>query len=150
MEAYQWLKVLHILAFTSWMAMLFYIPRLFVYHAEHIHNAGFNDVVKIQESKLYYFIGWPAMIATLGSGLGLIWIMGGGEYLRSAAWMHIKLTFVILLVAYHFLCGMFMKQFAKGVCKLSGKFFRIFNEIPTLILIAIVYLVVFQPALWVK
>ncbi|MCE3046620.1 protoporphyrinogen oxidase HemJ [Helicobacter kayseriensis] len=150
MEAYQWLKVLHILAFTSWMAMLFYIPRLFVYHAEHIQNSGFNEVVKIQENKLYYFIGWPAMLATLISGSGLIVVMGGGEYLKSSAWIHIKFVLILMLIAYHFLCGFFMKQFAQGKCKLSGKFFRVFNEIPTLVLIGIVYLVVFQPAFWVK
>lgn len=150
MEAYQWLKMLHILAFTSWMAMLFYIPRLFVYHAEHMHNQGFGDVVKIQENKLYYFIGWPAMVLTLASGVGLIVVMGGGDYLKITAWIHLKLALIVLLVIYHFICGFFMKRFLQGRCTMSGRFFRVFNEVPTLILIAITYLVVFQPALWVK
>ncbi len=148
MEVYQWLKMLHILAFTSWMAMLFYIPRLFVYHAEHLDNVGFGEVVKIQENKLYYLIGYPAMIVTFLSGIGLIVVMGGGEFMKNSSWLHIKLTFVLLLVVYHFSCGFFMKQFAKGQCKRSGKFFRVFNEIPTLILIAVVYLVIFQPVFW--
>lgn len=150
MEAYEWLKIFHILAFTSWMAMLFYIPRLFVYHAEHIENQGFTEVVKIQESKLYYFIGWPAMIATLLSGVGLIVVLGGGEYMKVSAWLHLKLTLIIALVGYHLLCGHYMKSFEKGTCKRSGKFFRVFNEVPTLILIGIVILVVLQPTLWVK
>lgn len=150
MEIYQWLKVLHIIAFVSWMAMLFYIPRLFVYHAEHIKNMGFVEVVKIQEAKLYYFIGWPAMIVTILSGVGLIWVMGGAEYMRTTAWIHLKLVLVLLLVAYHLLCGLFLKSFSRGKCKISGKFFRIFNEIPTLILALIVYLVIFQPTLWMS
>lgn len=150
MLVYEWLKIFHILAFTSWMAMLFYIPRLFVYHAEHIQNFGFTDVVKIQESKLYYFIGWPAMIATLASGVGLIMVLGGGAYMKVSAWLHLKLTLIVFLVGYHFLCGYYMKSFERGDCKRSGKFFRVFNEVPTLILIAIVILVVLQPNLWVK
>lgn len=150
MAVYEWLKILHILAFTSWMAMLFYIPRLFVYHAEHIQNQGFSEVVKIQESKLYYFIGWPAMIATLASGMGLIMVLGGGAYMKVSAWLHIKLTLILLLVAYHLLCGHYMRSLERGTCKRSGKFFRVFNEVPTLILIGIVILVVIQPSLWVK
>ena len=107
-------------------------------------------MVKIQESKLYYFIGWPAMIATLLSGVGLIVVLGGGEYMRVSAWLHIKLTLIIALVGYHLLCGHYMKSFEKGTCTRSGKFFRVFNEIPTLILIAVVILVILQPNLWVK
>lgn len=150
MEIYQWLKVLHIIAFTSWMAMLFYIPRLFTYHAEHLQNAGFVQVVKIQENKLYYFIGWPAMIVTILSGVGLIWVMGGSDYMRSMAWIHLKLTFILLLVVYHLSCGFFLKRFSRGECKINGTFFRFFNEIPTLILAVVVYLVIFQPSLWMK
>lgn len=147
MDWYSWLKFFHILAFVSWMAMLFYIPRLFVYHAEHLENQGFCEVVKIQERKLYYFIGYPAMIATLISGGALVEVLGGGEMMKGAIWLHIKFTCVMLLVGYHLLCGYYMKQFAKGQCKKSGKFFRIFNEIPTLLLIVIAYLVIFQPSL---
>ncbi|ANV98513.1 TIGR00701 family protein [Helicobacter enhydrae] len=145
-EIYQWLKVIHIASFVSWMAMLFYIPRLFVYHAQYRHNEGFCSVVTIQESKLYYCIGYPAMIATFLSGGALIYQMGGAEFLRHAPWLHIKMFLALLLLAYHFLCGYFMKQFAKGTCTKSHKFFRFFNEIPTLILIGIVYLVIFQPS----
>lgn len=148
MEIYQWLKVLHIVAFTSWMAMLFYIPRLFVYHAKNMQNSGFVEVVKIQEAKLYYYIGLPAMIATILSGVGLIWVMGGGEYMRTTAWIHLKLTFIALLVIYHLVCGLFVRQLSQGKCKRSEKFFRFFNEFPTLILVVVVYLVIFQPALW--
>lgn len=148
METYQWLKVVHIVAFTSWMAMLFYIPRLFVYHAEHMQNSGFIQVVKIQEAKLYYCIGLPAMVVTILSGVGLIWVMGGAEYMRTTAWIHLKITLVALLGVYHLACGLFLRAFSKGTCKRSGRFFRVFNEIPTLILIVIVYLVIFQPTLW--
>ncbi|ANE33295.1 transmembrane protein [Campylobacter hyointestinalis] len=136
-ETYLWIKWLHYAAFISWMAMLFYQPRLFVYHAEHIQNNGFTDVVKIQESKLYNGIGWIAMGVTLLSGLAIL-IFAKPELMK-AGYFHIKLLCVVVLIAYHFSLGCYLKQFKENRCKKSGKFFRMYNEVPTIIMFIIIY-----------
>ncbi|PPB59590.1 protoporphyrinogen oxidase HemJ [Campylobacter hyointestinalis] len=136
-ETYLWIKWLHYVAFISWMAMLFYQPRLFVYHAEHIQNNGFTDVVKIQESKLYNGIGWIAMGVTLLSGLAIL-IFAKPELMK-AGYFHIKLLCVVVLIAYHFSLGCYLKQFKENRCKKSGKFFRMYNEVPTIIMFIIIY-----------
>lgn len=136
-------KALHLVALISWMAMFFYLPRLFVYHAENRDNKDFITIVKLQERRLYVYIGTPAFVLTILSGVALIlantWIFHDG------GWFHAKLLFVVLLVLYHFLCGHFIKTLGEGSCQRSGKFFRIFNEFPTLCLIAIVVFVVLKP-----
>lgn len=142
-DYYLAIKAVHIVAIVSWMAMLFYLPRLFVYHAQYANKAEFVEVVKIQEQKLYGFIGVPALILSIASGMALI--MANPTLLKvadSGMWLHIKLVCVILLVAYHFWCGYFIKSLAHGSCTKSHKFFRFFNEIPTLLLIAIAALAV--------
>lgn len=136
-ETYLWIKWLHYAAFISWMAMLFYQPRLFVYNAEHIQNNGFTDVVKIQESKLYNGIGWIAMGVTLLSGLAIL-IFAKPELMK-AGYFHIKLLCVVVLIAYHFSLGCYLKQFKENRCKKSGKFFRMYNEVPTIIMFIIIY-----------
>ncbi|QQF52440.1 protoporphyrinogen oxidase HemJ [Campylobacter fetus subsp. venerealis] len=136
-EAYLWVKWLHYAAFISWMAMLFYQPRLYVYHAEHIQNHGFVDVVKIQESKLYNGIGWIAMIITILSGLSIL-IFAKPELMKQG-YFHMKLLFVIILVVYHFSLGYYLKQFKNNRCTKSGKFFRMYNEVPTIIMFIILY-----------
>ncbi|ALV65663.1 protoporphyrinogen oxidase HemJ [Campylobacter fetus] len=136
-EAYLWVKWLHYAAFISWMAMLFYQPRLYVYHAEHIQNNGFVDVVKIQESKLYNGIGWIAMIITILSGLSIL-IFAKPELMKQG-FFHMKLLCVIILIAYHFSLGYYLKQFKENRCKKSGKFFRMYNEVPTIIMFVIIY-----------
>ncbi|MDD6055800.1 MAG: protoporphyrinogen oxidase HemJ [Helicobacter sp.] len=140
---YLWIKVFHIISFVSWMAMLFYLPRLFVYHAENIENKGFVDVVKIQESKLFHFIGTPAIIATLISGIWLISL--APELLKGGGFMHAKLLIVALLIIYHFSLYRFMVAFRNDACKRSGKFFRAYNEVPTIALILITILIMIQP-----
>ncbi|MDA3967271.1 MULTISPECIES: protoporphyrinogen oxidase HemJ [Helicobacter] len=139
---YFYIKVFHIISMVSWMAMLFYLPRLFVYHAENKDNKGFCDVVKIQEYKLFAFIGYPALIATIASGIGLIVldpsIMKGG-------FMHAKITLVLILLAYHFSLYRYLLQFRDDKCNKSGKFFRNYNEVPTIILILITILIVLRP-----
>ena len=97
---YYYVKIFHIISFVSWMAMLFYLPRLFVYHAEHKDNKGFCEVVKIQEEKLYNFIGYPAIICTLLSGIWLIALQP--SLLTEGGWLHAKILLVIILIAYHF------------------------------------------------
>ncbi len=144
MQYYTWILAFHVMSFISWMAMLFYQPRLYVYHREHEANGPcFTDVITIQESKLYYFIGVPAMWATILSGLLMIYLNPG--LFESGLWLHIKLTAAALLVAYHFSLGYFMKRLKAGICTRSGKFFRAYNEVPTLLMIVIVIMVVIKP-----
>lgn len=141
-EYYLYLKVFHIVSIITWMAMLFYLPRLFVYHAEQYENAGFRSVVELQEKRLYYAIGYPAMIAVLVSGSLITLALPG--IMTSGGWIHAKFTLVLLLLVYHFLCGFYRKKLLES-CYKSGRFFRIFNEIPTLSMLIIVYLVVLKP-----
>lgn len=135
-EYYLWIKALHIIAFVSWMAMLFYLPRIFVYHAENHLNQSYSDIAKVQERKLYSFIGNPAMLLTLITGILMI---SAHPYLfKMGIWLHIKLLFVVFLLVYHFVCGYYVRAFQKDSVQKSGKFFRLFNEIPTLCLVVIV------------
>lgn len=143
LENYIWLKWLHYLAFISWMAGLFYMPRLFVYHSENIENKAFVDVVKIQEKKLFRYIQNPAMIVTVVSGI--LMLLANKELLLSQGYMHAKLFFALLLLLYHFSNLHFLKAFQNDTCKKSGKFFRIYNEVPTLLLIAIISMVIIKP-----
>ncbi len=143
MEYYTWILAFHVMSFTSWMAMLFYQPRLYVYHQEHADNEGFVEVVKIQENKLYGFIGVPAMWATILSGGAMIAL--NPALFQSGLWLHIKLTAALLLVAYHFSLGWFKKRLHEGRCTRSGKFFRAYNEVPTILMIVIVVMVVVKP-----
>jgi len=143
MEYYTWILAFHVMSFISWMAMLFYQPRLYVYHQENADNQGFVEVVKIQEHKLYTFIGIPAMWATIISGIAMI-ILAPGLF-STGMWLHIKLTAVLLLMAYHFSLGWFKKRLAEGKCTKSGKFFRAYNEVPTILMIIIVIMVVIKP-----
>ena len=147
MEYYNWILAFHVMSFISWMAMLFYLPRLYVYHVEHQENRGFVEVVKIQEKKLYSFIGVPAFWATLLSGLAMIAL--NPALFKSGLWLHIKLTAVLLMILYHFSLGYFRKKLESGKCTKSGKFFRFYNEIPTILMIIIVIMVVVKP-IWKK
>ncbi len=136
------IKAFHIIAMVAWFAGLFYLPRLFVYHADthdHLSLARFN----IMERRLYYGITWPAGMLTTGLGIWLLLI--NPVYYLHAGWMHIKLLLVILLWGYHLACGHFRKQFSQNQSPRSARFFRVFNELPTLLLIGIVLLVVVKP-----
>lgn len=137
-----WLKAFHIIAVVCWFGGLFYLPRLFVYHAmaeDHISRERF----KIMERKLYRGIMTPAMVATLILGF---WMLAQHwDYYRTQGWLHAKLALVAVLVVYHHLCLRYMKQFARDENRKSHRFFRVFNEIPVLLLIAIVILVVVKP-----
>ena len=143
MEYYNWILAFHVMSFISWMAMLFYQPRLYVYHQEHADNEGFIEVVKIQENNLYGFIGVPAMWATIISGSAMIVLMP--ELFKSGMWLHVKLTAALLLVAFHFSLGWFKKRLHEGRCTKSGKFFRIYSEVATILMIIIVIMVVVKP-----
>ena len=136
-----WIKALHIIAMTCWFAAIFYLPRLFVYHAMSDDRIS-CDRFAVMERKLFWGIGTPAMIATLVFGGWLLHYIPG--YL-SAGWMHAKLALVVLTVIYHHLCIIYMKQLASGSCKRSHKYFRAFNEVPVFFLLGIVLLVVVKP-----
>lgn len=138
---YEWVLWFHVISFISWFAVLFYLPRLFVYHAENIDNAGFVEVVKIQEFKLFKYIGVPSMWATIFSGSYLSYIYG----FAGNGWLHTKITFVVLLIIYFYSMEKYRKEFAEDRCVKSGKFFRVYNEVPTILMLVIVAMVVFKP-----
>lgn len=137
MEYYLYVKALHIVAFVAWMAVLFYLPRLFVYHTENKDNSSFVDVVKIQENRLYYFIGTPAILITIITGI--IMIVLNLELFKTGAWLHVKLLFAFFLIVYHIDCGRHLKNLENNIYKKSGKFYRFYNEIPTIALFVIAF-----------
>ncbi|MDB6141288.1 MAG: hypothetical protein JWP80_332 [Pseudomonas sp.] len=139
---YLWLKAFHIVSIVCWFAGLFYLPRLFVYHSLS-EDAVSRERFCVMERKLYRGIMGPAMVATLVFGIWLISLNPSGYF--SQGWMHAKLTLVVLLIGYHHVCGAQVKRFARGENGRSHVFYRWFNEIPVLILLAIVILVVVRP-----
>jgi len=144
MEYYNYVLAFHVMSVLSWMAMLFYQPRLYVYHVEHQQNGScFTDVIKIQERKLYRFIGVPAFWASLLSGLTMIYL--NPAMLVGVYWLWIKLVAVTLMIVFHFYLGVLLKELAEDRCNKSGKFFRVINEIPTILMIVIVIMVVVKP-----
>jgi putative membrane protein len=143
MAYYNWILAFHVMSFMSWMAMLFYQPRLYVYHREHADNADFVSVVKIQEYKLYKYIGLPAMWATIISGIWMIWL--NPALFESGMWLAIKLVFAALMIAYSFSLEMIRLKLLENPFYKSGKFFRFYNEVPTLLMIVIVIMVVLKP-----
>ncbi len=138
---YNWILWFHVVSVISWFAVLFYLPRLYVYHAEHIENKGFVEVVKIQEMKLFKYIGVPSMWATIISGSLLIYL---GEWMKSP-WLHIKLLLIVVLIGYFHSLGVLRKKMLEDRCTKSGKFFRMYNEVPTILMLFIVAMVVFKP-----
>lgn len=139
---YLWLKALHIIAMVCWFAGLFYLPRLFVYHAMSEDEAS-RQRFCVMERKLYRGIMLPSMLATLAFGIWLL-SLNPSLYL-SQGWMHAKLALVLLLIGYHHVCGTQLKRFARGENQRSHVFYRWFNEAPVLALIAIVVLVIVRP-----
>ncbi len=138
-----WIKALHIIAMVAWMSALLYLPRLFVYHSMTEDEAG-KQRFKTMERKLYYYIATPAMLLTIIFGLWLL-IPAWEIAYKSAGWMHAKLLFVVLLIGFHHMCKAHMKRFAKDANKKSDKYFRWFNEVPTVLLILIVIMAVVKP-----
>ena len=142
MNLYLLFKSLHLIATISWMAGLLYLPRIFVYHAEADHESQ-KKVFKIMERKLYNYIMMPAMLLSWLFGILLIHSLGFSIFLE--LWMKVKIISVIILTYYHFTLGKFLNDFAINSNKRSPKFFRIFNEIPTIILIVVIFVVIFKP-----
>ena len=143
MNIYLTLKALHLIAVISWMAGLLYLPRIFVYHAENKDSLETCEIFKLMERKLYNYIMMPAMILSWIFGLLLIGSIGFDQMANK--WLQIKLFLVIVLTAYHFFLGVCLKKFSLDLNTYSSRFYRIFNEVPTILLILIVFIVVFKP-----
>ena len=143
MNYYLLFKSLHLISVISWMAGLLYLPRIFVYHAENSDDRKISDVFKIMEKKLYFYIMTPAM--TLSWIFGLLLIHSIGFQQLGQTWMVLKIIFVIFLTLYHFYLGKTLNQFKFDQNTHSHKFYRLINEIPTILLILIVFVVIFKP-----
>lgn len=138
-----WVKAFHLIFIVTWFASLFYLPRLFVYHAQTEDAAG-NARFKIMERKLYRGIMTPSAILTIIFGG---WLLSFYDLatLKTMGWLHAKLTLVLLLLIYHHVCGRYLKHFANDTNTKSHVFYRWFNELPVLVLIAVVILAVVKP-----
>ena len=143
MNIYLTYKALHLIAVISWMAGLLYLPRIFVYHAENQSDRNISNVFKTMERKLYFYIMTPAMLISWIFGILLIGSIGFDQL--STYWLKTKLILVILLTLYHFYLGNFLHKFKMDLNTKSSKFFRFFNEVPTILLILIIFIVVFKP-----
>ena len=143
MNSYLLFKSLHLIAVISWMAGLLYLPRIFVYHVENLKDKNTSLIFKTMEKKLYFYIMTPAMVLTWV--FGLILISSLGPEILSTVWIKLKLLLVILLTLYHFYLSKLLSDFNLGQNTKSSKFFRIINEVPTILLVLIVFIVVFKP-----
>ena len=143
MDTYLIFKSLHIIAVISWMVGLLYLPRIFVYHVENNEEKKISDVFKVMEKKLYFYIMTPAMILSWLFGIALLHYLGIDQIQQ--LWLKAKILLVVILTLYHLYLGKCLKDFAIDINKRSSKFFRIFNEVPTILLILIIFVVIFKP-----
>ena len=143
MNTYLLLKSIHLIAVISWMAGLLYLPRIFVYHAEKEKNKEISETFKIMERRLMIYIMNPAMI--LSWIFGLMLIFSHGMEIHLVLWIQLKLLLVILLTIYHFFLARYLKKFAINENKKTSKFFRIINEIPTVLLILVIFIIIYKP-----
>ena len=143
MNTYLLLKSLHLITVISWMAGLLYLPRIFVYHVENKNDENTSKVFKIMEKKLFFYIMTPAMVLSWLFGLLLLGSIGFDQL--GSKWLQIKLILIIILTVYHFFLGICLKRFSLDKNTYSSKFYRILNEVPTLLLILIVFIVIFKP-----
>ena len=143
MNSYLLFKSLHLIAVVSWMAGLLYLPRIFVYHVENKDKKEATDIFEVMEKRLFLYIMRPAMILTWIFGLILIYL--NGIEIFSQLWMQLKIVLVILLSVYNDYLGKCLLSLKNNTNIKSAKFFRIINEIPTVMLIFIVFLVIFKP-----
>tara|TARA_B100001996_G_C18470608_1_gene519800 strand:- start:154 stop:588 length:435 start_codon:yes stop_codon:yes gene_type:complete len=143
MNTYLLFKSLHLIAVISWMAGLLYLPRIFVYHAETLNNENKDDTFKIMEKRLFFYIMNPSMILSWIFGLLLLHSIGLESLMEF--WLITKLTLVISLTFYHFFLFSCLKSFEENNNRHSSKFFRFINEVPTILLIAIIFIAIFKP-----
>ena len=144
MNSYLLFKSLHLIAVISWMAGLLYLPRIFVYHVENKEKKEATDIFEVMEKRLFFYIMRPAMLFTWIFGLILIYLNGGVEIFFQL-WIQIKIVLVVLLSAYNDYLGKCLKSLKNNTNTRSSKFFRIINEIPTVLLIFIIFVVIFKP-----
>jgi protoporphyrinogen IX oxidase len=138
---YEWVKAFHVIAIVAWMAGMLYLPRLFVYHCEAAPGSRQSDTFKTMERRLLTAIMTPAMVASWALGLWLVW--WGGWY--AAGWLHAKVLLVLLLSGAHGFLARCVREFAADRNRRSQKFYRIINEVPTILMIGIVILAVVKP-----
>ncbi len=143
MNYYLLFKSIHLISVISWMAGLLYLPRIFVYHAENNNEIRTSEIFKIMEKKLYFYIMTPAMFLSWIFGVILIYYVGFEAL--GQTWMILKLTFVIILTLFHFYLGKILARFKLNQNIHNHKFYRIINEIPTILLILIIFVVIFKP-----
>ena len=143
MNTYLLFKSLHLISVISWMAGLLYLPRIYVYHSQNNSEKMISEVFKVMEKKLFFYIMTPAMILSWIFGLLLIYEVGFDQL--GQTWMILKLLFVVILTLYHFYLGRILNEFRIDLNKYSHKFYRLINEIPTILLILIIFVVVFKP-----
>lgn len=143
LQNYSWLKAFHLIAVISWMAGLLYLPRLFVYHVEAPKGGELSETLKTMEHRLLRYIMNPAMIVMWL--LGITMIVANSAVMTGGGWLHVKLFLVILLSGFHMACSVWRKKFARDENVKSQKFFRIANEVPTVLMIIIVILAVVKP-----
>ena len=143
MNYYLLFKSLHLIAVISWMAGLLYLPRIFVYHIENYQKKETTEIFETMERKLYFYIMRPAMLISWLFGILLIYQIGFESF--SQLWLQLKIFFVIILTVYHEYLGKCLTSLRDGSNSKSSRFFRIINEIPTILLILIVFIVIFKP-----
>ena len=143
MNYYLLFKSLHLIAVISWMVGLLYLPRIFVYHVENLEKKETTEIFEVMEKRLYFYIMRPAMILSWLFGIILIYI--SGIEIFSQLWMHIKLGLVVLLTIYHEYLGICLRSLKLKTNTKTSKFFRIINEVPTILLIFIIFIVIFKP-----
>ncbi len=146
MNTYLLFKSIHLIAVISWMAGLLYLPRIFVYHSDAVKNKKSEDLMstfKVMERRLFIYIMNPAMIVSWIFGVLLIHTIGIDNF--SFLWLQLKFIFVIILTIYHFFLFQCLKKFSENINSFSSKFYRLINEIPTVLLIGIILVVVFKP-----
>jgi protoporphyrinogen IX oxidase len=141
---YLWIKALHVIAVISWMAGLLYLPRLFVYHCDAMTGSAASETFKVMERRLMAAIMTPAMLVSWALGLGLIAVLGV-EVFRDGYWLTVKVALVIGLTATHLLMIRHLRDFARDRNRHSQRYFRILNEVPTVLMIAIVVMVIVRP-----
>ena len=143
MNYYLLFKSLHLIAVISWMAGLLYLPRMFVYHVENSEKKETTEIFEVMEKRLYFYIMRPAMILSWLFGIILIYISGIDIF--SQLWLHIKLGLVVILTIYHEYLGICLKSLKLKTNTKTPKFFRIINEVPTILIIFIIFIVIFKP-----
>lgn len=142
-DYYLWIKALHVISVIAWMAGMLYLPRLFVYHATTAPGTPQAETFKIMELRLYRYIMGPASVAVVVTGIALIMVFGAALFHQP--WFHVKLTCVVLMLIAHHAMGRWRKAFAEDRNTKSARFFRIANEVPTLLMMVIVIMVIVKP-----